>query len=139
MPRSDVRPVTVLLVEDDAVTRELTAHVLTAGGFAVEAVPTGERALLALRAERAADWLVTKVDLPGLACGRIVADEYRTRRPDRPAILTSDRLAASGASVSGAVAARERTPHEVLDVLRALAAMESRADVLAADAAARAA
>ncbi len=129
MPLSDDWPATVLLVEDDAVTRELTAAALTAGGFEVVAVPSGERALLALMREGAAvAWLVTKVDLPGLACGRVVADEYRSRCPDRPVVFTSDRLAAMGAAPSGAIVARERAPHDVLDILRGLVAQAARRD-----------
>jgi CheY-like chemotaxis protein len=132
MSRSDARPITVLLVEDDAVTRELMAQVLRTGGFEVVSAPTGERALLTLREERAAiDWLVTKVDLPGLACGWIVADEFRTQRPGRAAVFASDRLAGAGSVVRGAIVARERAPYDVLDILRGLAATEAQAEARA--------
>lgn len=128
MLHPDVRPITVLLVEDDPVTRELTAEILRAGGFAVAAASTGERALLALREEGARiDWLVTKADLPGLVCGTILADEYRTRRPERPVLIASDRLAA-GPAVRGAIAVRERAPYDVLDILRGLTAAEAGAE-----------
>ncbi|HEX2553829.1 MAG TPA: response regulator [Microvirga sp.] len=138
MLSADPRTATVLLVEDDPVTRELAVQILQAGGFAAVAAPTGERALLALREVGAAfDWLVTKADLPGLVCGFVVADEFRTRRPGRPVVLTSDRLAATGSAPRGAIVARERAPYDLLDILRGLAAMAALAGQ--AKAAARAA
>ncbi len=120
------RSMSVLLVEDDPVVRELTVQALRTGGFHVVPAPTGERALLALREQGAAlDWLVTKVDLPGLACGWIVADEYRTHRPDRPVVFASDRLAEAGSTARGSIFTRERAPFDVLDILRGLSDMDA--------------
>jgi len=80
----------VLVVEDDALARELLAQLLRAGGFDVIAVPAGDRALLILcQLGEEIDWLVSKVGLPGLVCGWILADEYHEHHPDRPALLLS--------------------------------------------------
>ncbi len=82
---------TVLVVEDDALTRELLAQLLQAGGYDVIATPTGERALLVLCHQgEEIDWLVSKVSLPGLVCGWVLADEYHDHHPGRPALLLSD-------------------------------------------------
>ena len=82
---------TVLVVEDDALVRELLTQLLCAGGFDVIAAPAGDRALLILcQLGEEIDWLVSKVGLPGLVCGWILADEYHEHHPDRPALLLSE-------------------------------------------------
>ncbi|MFL5156848.1 MAG: response regulator, partial [Microvirga sp.] len=74
---------TVLVVEDDAITRELLAQLLQTSGFEVMASPNGERALLTLCQQGdEIDWLVSKVSLPGLVCGWILKDEYQSHHPD---------------------------------------------------------
>ena len=85
------RPRRVLVVEPDAVTRELLTNVLRLAGF--EAVPTGtgEQALRQTRRERGAfDALLTAADLPGLVDGWIVADEFRATQPGRPVVVATD-------------------------------------------------
>jgi len=111
---------TVLVVEDDALTRELLAQLLRAGGYDVVAVPAGDRALLILcQLGEEIDWLVSKVSLPGLVCGRILADEYHEHHPDRPALLLSDLDPAEKPSAH-AVFIPPLAPMRVLEVLQAL-------------------
>ncbi|MBJ6124199.1 response regulator [Microvirga splendida] len=115
---------TVLVVDDDALTRELLTQLLCAGGFDVIAVPAGDRALLALcHLGEEIDWLVSKVSLPGLVCGWILADEYHEHHPNRPALLLSDLDPAEKPSAH-AVFIPPQAPMRVLEVLQALKSSE---------------
>ncbi len=118
---TDSRPkATVLIVEDDAVTRELLAQLLQTGGFHVIVAPTGERGLLLLSQQGdEIDWLVSKVSLPGLVCGWILEDEYHQHHPDRPALLLSPASPADMPSAH-AVFIQPAAPMRVLEVLQAL-------------------
>ena len=111
---------TVLVVEDDAIARELLAHVLQTGGFEVITRSTGEQALLVLCHQGAEiDWLVSKVSLPGLVCGWILKDEYNEHHPDRPVLLISP-LAPADAPAVHAVFVPPGAPMRILDLLQAL-------------------
>jgi CheY-like chemotaxis protein len=111
---------TVLVVDDDALARELLAQMLQTGGFDVIAAPTGERALLFLcqRGDEI-DWLVSKVSLPGLVCGWILKDEYHERHPERPALLISPQDPA-GAPSSHTIFIPPAAPMRALEILQAL-------------------
>src|ERR671912_320396 len=117
---------TVLVVEDDEISRELLAQVLQTGGFDVIATSTGERALLTLCQQGdEIDWLVSKVRLPGLVCGWLLADEYHTHHPDRAALLVSPELTSAKMPSVHAVFMPPAAPMKVLDVLKALRAPEA--------------
>lgn len=117
---------TVLAVEDDAVTRELLAHLLQSSGYDVIAVPTGECALLVLcQLAVEIDWLVSKASLPGLVCGSILADEYHEHHPSRPVLLVSSRNRFEAPSSATTIVISQGTPMRVLEVLQALKNPES--------------
>src|SRR5689334_15838898 len=110
----------VLVVEDDAITRELLIQLLSTGGFDAISAPTGERALLALcHHGNEIDWLVTKVSLPGLVCGWMLADEYRQHHPDRPAVLMPPIFDPIRMSSEQVVFVPSGAPMRVLEVLQA--------------------
>lgn len=112
---------TVLVVEDDAISRELLTQLLLAAGFAVITTSSGERALLTLcHLGEAIDWLVSKVSLPGLVCGWILADEYREHHPDRPVLLISPMPDPATLSSERVVLVSPAAPMRVLEVLQAL-------------------
>lgn len=112
---------TVLVVEDDAITRELLAQLLLTGGFDVITAPTGERALLALCQHRdEIDWLVSEVRLPGLVCGWMLADEYRQHHLDHPAVLIPPNFDPTKMSSEKVVFVPPGAPMRVLEVLQAL-------------------
>ena len=112
---------TVLVVEDDAIPRELLTQLLLAAGFDVIAASTGERALLTLcQLGEEIDWLVSKVKLPGLVCGWILTDEYREHHPDRPVLLISPTLDPATLSPEQVVLVPQAAPLRVLEVLQAL-------------------
>lgn len=111
---------TVLVVEDDAIARELLAQLLQTGGFEVIAAATGERALLILCQQGdEIDWLVSKVALPGLVCGWILKDEYHQHYPDRPVLLIAPINPAAMPSAH-AIVVPPAAPMKALEVLQAL-------------------
>lgn len=111
----------VLVVEDDPVARELYAHFFQMRGFQVTTAATGAVALMILREEPdCAEWLVTKVDLPGEICGWLVAEEYRLLHPDRLVIFVSNRLAVIAKSSGRSFFLHERRPRDALVVLEVL-------------------
>ncbi|UJL75280.1 PAS domain-containing protein [Agrobacterium vitis] len=73
------KPLTVLLVEDDALIRMDTAEILQDAGFVVIDVGSAEQAMAALET-LAIDVLVTDVNLPGMS-GRDLAARTRQLRP----------------------------------------------------------
>jgi CheY-like chemotaxis protein len=115
----------VLVVEDDAIARELLAQLLQMSGFEVMASPNGERALLTLcQHGNDIDWLVSKVSLPGLVCGWILKDEYQSHHPDRPVVLIAAQDPAEIPSAH-AVFVPPASPVRVLEVLQALQSPEA--------------
>jgi len=81
----------VLIVQNEAIARELWAHFLQMGGYDVLSSETGERALtLARRWRGRIDCLVTAVKLPGLVDGWMVADAFRLCNPLRPVVYSCD-------------------------------------------------
>jgi CheY-like chemotaxis protein len=121
MPSASRPRHTVLVVEDDGISRELIAQVLQTGGFNVIAASTGEQALLTLCQQGGEiEWLVSKVRLPGLVCGWILADEYHTHHPDRVALLVSPALNTTKMPSAHAVFVPPATPIKILEALKAL-------------------
>jgi CheY-like chemotaxis protein len=85
----------VLVVEQNAVGRELLQRSLHLAGFETLGASTGERALLLLREHgRKIGWLVTSRTLPGLVDRGILADEFHSYHPSR-IVLVSAELAPS--------------------------------------------
>ena len=124
------RTVRVLVAESNPVARELLANLLRMGGFDAMTADTGERALAALRRERGAiDWLVTGIDLGGLTCGWVLADEFRAHRPDHAVLFAVDRPDATALGAEEAVFAGEAaTPVDLLEILKWLCAEEARVE-----------
>jgi len=95
----------VLVVEDDALVREITVRALRAAGYRVTVAERPQQAL-ELPAERLAEMrlLVTDVVMPGLN-GRALADELLRRHPALRVLFvsgyTQDTLAARGVMDSG--------------------------------------
>jgi CheY-like chemotaxis protein len=113
---------TVLVVENDPVTRELLENILQTAGCQVLAVPTGNAGLLSLcQQQTRIDWLVTRVRLPGLVDGWLLADEYHRHNPDRPVILLSETISDAECPSVDAVFVPPHAPMRVLEVLKGLA------------------
>jgi CheY-like chemotaxis protein len=116
---------TVLVVENDPITRELLEGVLRTAGCHVQTVPTGNAGLLSLCQQQAnIDWLVTRVRLPGLVDGWLLADEYHRHNPNRPVILLSEGISEAERPSIDAVFVPPMAPMRVLETLKGLAFSE---------------
>ena len=81
---------TILVVEDEAVVRDLLVAELEDVGYKVVAVDAGEEALSLLQDRtRRIDWLFTDIRLPGVVDGWRVADEFRLSHPFRPIVYAT--------------------------------------------------
>ena len=70
MPITPSATMRALIVQTEAITRELLAHLLRMGGYDVVSADTGERALITMRRWRGwIDLLLTDIKLPGLVDG----------------------------------------------------------------------
>ena len=80
---------TVLLAEDEAAVRGLTAHILTACGYQVLEAGDGEEALRVAAAHRGPiHLLITDVVMPGTG-GRAVAEQLTMRHPEIRVLFVS--------------------------------------------------
>jgi signal transduction histidine kinase/ActR/RegA family two-component response regulator len=97
MAQARGRHAVVLLVDDDAAVREITAGMLLELGYAVVEAGSGGAALDALDRNRQVDLVLLDFAMPGMN-GAEVAREVRSRRPDVP-ILFATGYADAGALV----------------------------------------
>ena len=86
--RADVR---ILLVEDEALTREVLAETLSAAGFEVTATCTGDEAAILLADQDRFDLLLTDIDMPGTIDGIGLAEHAREVHPGLPLLFVSGR------------------------------------------------
>ena len=76
----------VLLVDDDAIVREITAEVMEASGFEVRVADSAAAALTLLRHDQQVDILVSDLSMPDMD-GLSLIREVHQDRPGLPAIL----------------------------------------------------
>ncbi len=88
---NEVRPIRVLLVEDELLISEWVAESLEEQGFAVHTVMNAIDALRHLDAEPV-DVLFTDVNLPGGVDGTVLARRARALRPGLPVVYASGRV-----------------------------------------------
>jgi CheY-like chemotaxis protein len=97
------RRASVLLVDDDAMVRQVMAEGLEAAGFRVVAAEGGEEALVLLEGGERLDALVSDLSMPGMS-GLTVIREVQRRRPGVPAVLLTGHAGdAAAIAVGGAV------------------------------------
>jgi signal transduction histidine kinase len=88
---------TILVVDDDAASRDTIAVVLTAGGFTVALADSGETALRLVDRGQDFDLLLVDATMPGMS-GIELAQAQRARRPSLPVVFVTG---ADGEWVSG--------------------------------------
>jgi len=83
------RPLTVLVVEDDALVRTITADMVREFGHTAIEVSSGEAAM-ALLPTTSVDALIADIGLPGMS-GDVLAAEARSVRPGLGIVFVSGR------------------------------------------------
>jgi PAS domain S-box-containing protein len=76
----------LMLVDDDALVRDIMAREMEEAGYAVLALGSGDEALARLDAGEAVDLIVSDLSMPGMD-GVALVREAKRRRPGLPAIL----------------------------------------------------
>ncbi len=114
-PKRSVRPLRILVVDDEPMVRLVTTKLLRIRGHTVDDADGGAAAL-AFLAETPVDLVVTDLSMPGMS-GRELAAEIRRRFPALPIILlTGDTdVQAEGSDVAAVV----RKPFQI-DALEAV-------------------
>lgn len=95
---------TVLIVEDEAIVRELLVEVLEDQGYRILEAPNGPAGLKVLQSELPIDLLITDVGLPGMD-GRQLVEQARTVRPGLPVLLITGYTDVAEANTSPAAGA----------------------------------
>ncbi len=91
-PVAKTRPISVLLVEDEAIISEWVKDTLVDDGFTVHAVATAREALHFLKSDSEVDVLFTDINLPGDMDGSQLARVARDLRPDLTVVYASGRV-----------------------------------------------
>ena len=98
------KPITILVVEDQASLRDMVARALGDDGYAVITAATGKEAFdILLRHKERIDWLFTDVRLPGRIDGWRVAEEFRFAHPFRPVVYATTEGVNSARMVPGSI------------------------------------
>jgi CheY-like chemotaxis protein len=122
---------TVLLVEDDAGVRAVTAALLRDRHFAVIEADSGSRALEIIDREPAIDLLFTDVVMPGGMDGFQLGKLARQRRADLPVLYATGYAASFSASEQHAdVLAKPYRERDLMTKLRSLLASRHERDCL---------
>lgn len=115
---------TVLLAEDDAAVREVTAEVLKEMGYTVLEVTDGASALKHLNANARIDLLVCDLALPGGMNGRRVAEMGQALRPGMKVLfITGYGESAEGANAPVSGAPLLLKPYTLDDLMREVHAL----------------
>lgn len=93
---------TVLIVEDEALLREVNAMEFEDAGFRVVSAASGEEALALLAADPGIDLMFTDISLRGGMDGWAMAEHARVLRPDIAVIYATGYLPDTGRLVAGA-------------------------------------
>lgn len=88
---NELRPIRVLLVEDEFFISEWVAEFLSDQGFVVRAVTNAADALRLLKSW-AVDVMFTDINLPGGVDGTTLARQAREMLPDLPVVYASGRV-----------------------------------------------
>jgi signal transduction histidine kinase len=87
-PAQQLRPCTILLVDDDALISMATSEMLKDLGHQVFEAPSGNKALEILHAGAAVDVVITDQAMPGMTGTQLVA-EIRAAWPDLPVMIAT--------------------------------------------------
>jgi CheY-like chemotaxis protein len=110
----------ILVVEDDALVRQMAVECLTDEGFEVIEAGSGEEALNHCR-ENEPDLLFTDIRLPGRITGWDVAEQCRKSNPGIPVIYATGYSPVLPRPVSGSIGFQKPySPQQIVDAIRVL-------------------
>jgi CheY-like chemotaxis protein len=116
----------ILVVEDDEITRTIIVRYFEVAGLIVYAAEDGTRALEILRSRGPdIDWLFTDVNLPGEISGWIVGAEFNLNHPLRPVIYATATALQADVQAAGSVFIQK--PYSPRDVFAVFQELESKA------------
>lgn len=115
------RQITILVVEDEPITREILVRYLERAGIVTRSCSTGEEALGIFQSRAEIDWLLTDINLPGCIDGWVVGAEFHLRHPLRPVIYVSSFAPTLKSSMAAAVyVAKPYSPAEIAALIQQL-------------------
>jgi CheY-like chemotaxis protein len=125
----DSSPRSILIVEDEAITRSIIVRYFEAAGLTVHAAETGAEALAILRTYgREIHWLFTDICLPGEISGWIVGAEFNLNHPLRPVIYATASAEQASSQAAGSVFVQK--PYSPKDVFAVFQELEKRATAM---------
>jgi CheY-like chemotaxis protein len=86
-----VTPYRILLVEDEGLIRLTLAETLEEAGYTVVEAENGDQACNLMKSINCIDILLTDIQMPGLADGIDVAQNFHALHPDRPVVFMTGR------------------------------------------------
>lgn len=95
------KPVTVLVVDDEALIRMYATDVLEDAGFLIVEAENGEEAIAALNHHPEISVLFTDINMPGPFDGLELARKIYERRPDVQLIIASGKMRPTKAEIPG--------------------------------------
>ncbi len=90
IPAASASHLSVLVVDDDVLVREVTAWMLADAGHTVHEAADGIAALEFLMREGPVDLVIADINMPGMD-GLALTDEVKARWPELPVLLVSGR------------------------------------------------
>jgi CheY-like chemotaxis protein len=114
---SDRSIITVLVVEDEALTRLDLAETLRSADYEVLEAGNAREALGYLQSGKPVDVVITDIELGGDLTGWDVAEKFRAARSDIPIVYTSGNPADHGRKVPGSLFFGK--PCRTIDILKA--------------------
>ncbi|WP_332767690.1 response regulator [Phenylobacterium sp.] len=119
----NARPLSVLVVEDEDLVREIVMQELQDAGFRVFEAADGDAAIAILAGQDAIDLLFTDIRLPGSLDGWGVAEQARRLRENLPVIYASGFSTQGLRLVPGSrFVKKPYAPSAIIDIIRELAA-----------------
>ena len=109
---------TVLVVEDEAILRDLVVEALAEHGFPVLQAATSDAALALIAGPQSIDLLFTDIRLPGTLDGWTLAERYREAHPRGGVVYATGYSPAAPRQVRGGLFFAK--PYRVADVIKAL-------------------
>ena len=123
------RQTTILVVEDEPITREILVRYLERAGIVTRSCSTGEEALGIFQSRAEIDWLLTDINLPGCIDGWVVGAEFHFRYPLRPVIYASACAPTLKSNMAGGVyVPKPFSPATIVELIQQLAAQDETQD-----------